>query len=273
MIPETSSLTHGVSRRTVLKAAGAGAVATPAAIGRAAADHDCDFGGGAEIGEFVAVHRAADGSVLDVFEVPDGEDDADFRVEPEDVGATLELRGEFVEFDVVLDTLAVRDYGFTADHPLMTGDEAVTIFARKLPEHGATLDDELRLSVRSKEDGGRARIRRDSSADVDMSIQTKDHTQGGIFQMEPEPATEFLHELADGFHYFFDDRGRVILTNDPADDHELTCHRVLARESPQQATLLGDGDGGELEHGDTTSRWQVDSGGRAGFVAGEDALE
>lgn len=262
-----------ISRRTALKAVGIGLVASLVPVEQATADHGCDFGGGSDIGEFVARHKDADGAVLNVFEVPDGEDDADFRVEPESVGAVLEMRGKYVQFDVDLDTLAVHDYGFTADHPLMTGEEDTTIFARKIPEHGATLDDELRLSMRSQEDGGRARIRRDSTEEVDMSIQTKDHTQGGIFQMEPEPATEFFHKLADGFHYFFDDQDRVLLTNDPQDDHQLTCHKVLARESPQAATLLGDGDGDPLEHGDTTSRWQVDSGGRAGFVAGEDALE
>lgn len=255
-----------VPRRSVLKAAAIGAV-SPAVVGTVAGQEDC-FGGGAAVGEFTARHLDSDGTVLDVFEAT-GEDRVSARVEPANVGATLEMRGQYVRFDVDLATFTVTDYGFTAAHPFMTGSEDVTVFESKVPEHGVTLDDELRVNLRGQADGGRARLLRDGG-EVSMSIQTKDHTQGGIFQMEPEPDIEMRHELGPGFHYFFDDGGRVLLTNGP---EQPTCGNVIARESPQAATLLGDGGGGELTAGETTSRWQVDAGGRMGFVAGEDATE
>jgi hypothetical protein len=98
---------------------------------------------------------------------------------------------------------------------------------------------------------------------ITKKIQAKDCTQGGLFQMEPSRTGFYTHQLAAGFGYFFDARGRLLSTNGT----------VIERESPETATLqavFSDG---------TASRWLVRAGnptrsvGPDGAVFGEDATE
>lgn len=262
-MPDNQSPTDNLPRRTVLSALGAGIALSPLATSTAIANGT--FAGGSECTEFTATMKDSDGNVLQVFELPDGEDDKEWDVPASDVGATLETRGKYVEWNLDLDTFTISDYLFTAEHPFMTTDEDVVVFEKKEPLHGETLDGAMELRLKE----GGVIVERTSSVGLDVKIQSKNCTQGGIFQMEPESDSQseitVHHVLGPGFDYHYDDQGRVLLSNGP---HEPTHDYVIARESPEFATLASD-----LQEGDTTSKWDIQSGGRAGFVAGEDATE
>ena len=133
-----------------------------------------------------------------------------------------------------------------------------------------------------------------------MKIQAKDCAQGGIFQMEPErgdeTATLFTHVLTPNAFYFdnpnfrarqgdtvpFKDTtivvpSRVNIGNElsskfvardsaqVAERHdEPTCNNQIRTRTGAFATVL---------HCGGVARWDVASGGRMGFVTGEDSVE
>ncbi|MGH3318325.1 MAG: hypothetical protein ACRDO0_19445 [Nocardioidaceae bacterium] len=81
---------------------------------------------------------------------------------------------------------------------------------------------------------------------------------GGLYQMEPEPGVAERNTL--GADYRF--------TQQRPDGPLCTTHvggRFSAYDSPELATLAS--------NSATQSRWRVASGGRIGFVVGEDAVE
>ena len=90
-----------------------------------------------------------------------------------------------------------------------------------------------------------------------MKIQAKDCHQGGLFQMEPEPGTVEVNTLGAGWRYMGVAPGssRLCISNG----------RISAYDSPELATLMG--------FTDQQARWRVASGGRIGFVIGEDAIQ
>lgn len=249
-----------VGRRTYLRAIGAGALVSPVLARTAAAKDDSS-----RRGSFTVTMVDGEGAPLASWQPgPDG-DDTRVRVPAASVGSRLEVRGRFVEFDVDLSTFAVLEYTITGANTLMTDGESVIVFTRKVPLHGQRLDGDLELRVRDSD----LRVLRENSSDLEMKIQAKDEIEGGIFQMEPSTTMEYRHELGPGFRYIFDERGRVLLTNGP---RTPTPKSIVARESPENATLVG-GDSGPLTEGMTVSRWTVSAGGRMGFVSGEDAME
>ena len=175
------------------------------------------------------------------------------------VGATMTVRGKYVRFGVRSASFAVTNYTLTGtnsprpdrDLPL---DAPTVVFTSKVPNHGATLTSGV--SLRLDPDG--LEIQR-SGAGQDMKIQAKNCAQGGLFQMEPEPGTTFTHRLGPDFTYTrAGPEGRLCISNGD----------FSAYESPELATRLAPASGAG-----TSSRWQVASGGRMGFVVGEDAVE
>lgn len=171
-------------------------------------------------------------------------------------GATLQVRGEFAEFDVDLDTFTVNDYTLTgAPAPTdITGGQPTTIFESKVPNHGTILTGPLDLRLGAERN---LRLQR-SGGGQDMKIQAKDCTQGGIFQMEPEPSITETNTLAAGFAYEPGTPGQ-------ADPLCFSNGTTVGYDSPENATLAS---GTE-----TRATWDVASGGRVGMVLGEDALE
>jgi hypothetical protein len=140
---------------------------------------------------------------------------------------------------------------------------------------------------------------------LSMKIQAKDCAQGGVFQMEPERAdgtrTRIVHTLANASQglapFYFDNprfrarEGDIVPYKDTtiavptriniANDFSP---RFVARDSAQVADRVPDPAcskvfvsrvrGPEtIQHCGNRSIWDVASGGRMGFVSGEDSVE
>lgn len=226
------------------------------------------------------------------------------------LGDRFGVRGLYNQFDVRASDFAVLDYAFTgaANEDDMTGGRFTPVFASKVPDlRGATLTSDVQVSL-DQED---LVIMRTGSG-VSMKIQAKDCAQGGIFQMEPErgdgQTTRIVHTLAQSSEpgltpFYFDNtnfRQRVgqflgdactdVATGPPSQ----FCVRVstrtniandvspafVARDSAQVAERVDQPACNtatpvtpSVEHCGSQSLWDVASGGRMGFVTGEDAVE
>jgi hypothetical protein len=166
-------------------------------------------------------------------------------------GRTMFVDGTFVEFWVNLDTFQVRNYTLTGapSEADITGGVRTPVFASKTPQIGGKLSGDVTLQVKQET------VLLERGTGQSMKITAKDCPQGGIFQMEAEPGTTYVHQLAPGFTYYEDDLGRTLFTNGV----------VIGRESPELASLV--------TRTDTQSTWTVDTGGRMGAVFGEDATQ
>jgi len=226
------------------------------------------------------------------------------------LGERFGVRGVYNQFDVRSSDFAVLDYAFTgaANDEDMTGGRFTPVWASKVPDlRGATLTSDVQVSL----DQGDLVIVR-TGAGVSMKIQAKDCAQGGIFQMEPErgdgQTTRIVHTLAQSSvpgltPFYFDNtnfrqrvgqflgdactdvatgppsqfcvqvRTRVNIANDVspdfvARDSAQVAERVDQPECNTAAPLTP-----SVEHCGSQSIWDVASGGRMGFVTGEDAVE
>ncbi len=222
--------------------------------------------------------------------------------------ARFGVRGVYNGFDVGLADFAVFDYAFTgAPNPLdMTGGVRTPVFASKLPNHrGLTL-----TSAITAELSGDDMVISRTGPGLTMKIQAKDCAAGGIFQMEVERGdgtrTRIVHTLAQSTNpaltpFYFDNpnfRARVgqflgddctsITTGPPSQFCVRVTTRVniangfskrfVARDSAQVAARIAQVDCGApvdplIDHCGGVSVWDVASGGRMGFVTGEDAVE
>ena len=275
-------------------------VSTTAAVGTAHAKgaDECDGGG------YTLVNLST-GAVI--ASAASGEVDA--SIPAASFGDRSGVRGRYNEFDVTMSDFAVLDYTFTgAPNPEdMTGGQRTPVFASKQPDHrGAVLSGPVVVEL--DEDG--MNLERDGAA-ISMKIQAKDCAQGGIFQMEPERAdgttTRITHTLANPggplTPFYFDNPNfrarvgqflgddcvsvetgppsrfcvqvstRVNIANDASDD-------FVARDSAQVATRVTNPACNtatpvtpSVAHCGGVSVWDVASGGRMGFVTGEDAVE
>jgi hypothetical protein len=172
----------------------------------------------------------------------------------------LHVQGRYVQFDVAVSDFSVYNWALTgapnADD--LTGGRFTPIWASKVADlKGATLDRELEVKPTDSAGSGLL-LQRTGSAK--MKIQAKDCATGGVFQIEGEvgstPVT-FTHTLAPGVHYFTSPfTGKTQIGNDD---------RLIAKDSAMAAT--------RLTQTAMTSTWSVQSGGRMGFVLGEDAVE
>jgi hypothetical protein len=174
---------------------------------------------------------------------------------PVGAGLTAQMSGKFVNFTVDLDTFRVTNYTLQSN---ITANQPAVIFARKEPLHGKILTGTLSIDLNSEQ----AVLQR-SGGGQSMKIQAKDCSEGGIFQMEPEPAAEVVHELGPLFVYCVDTLNRVLIIS--------ASNPFVGRESPELATRTFPV--GNSIVGTKVSRWQIQSGGRMGMVTGEDAVE
>ena len=205
---------------------------------------------------------------------------------------------------------AVLDYAFTGapNEEDMTGGRFTPVWGSKVPDlRGATLAGDVSVEIGEDE----LAIMRSGSG-VSIKIQAKDCAQGGIFQMEPERSdgqlTRMVHTLAHSADpalrpFFFDNpncraivgqflgddctsietgppstfcvegRTRVNIGNDfspsfVARDSAQVAEQVLQPECNTVVPVSP-----SVEHCGTVSIWDVASGGRMGFVTGEDAVE
>jgi hypothetical protein len=219
------------------------------------------------------------------------------------------VRGRYTAFDVRLSDFAVFDQLFTgAANPAdMTGAQRTVVYASKIPDHrglGLTSAVSVQLS-----NGGLNLSR--TGQGLSMAIQAKDCAAGGIFQMEVSRGdgtrTRVTHTLADNGDattpFFYDNPnfraqvGRYLgadctspVTGPPGTYCVQVTTRVniandassrfVLRDSSQVATRVGAADcttaspvAPSVKHCGRVSVWDVASGGRLGFVTGEDATE
>jgi hypothetical protein len=211
------------------------------------------------------------------------------------LGDRFAVRGRYAQFEVTSKDFAVYNQAFTgaANELDMTGGRFTPVFASKVPDlKGATLTSSVTVELEKEN----LAIQRTGTG-VSMKIQAKDCAQGGIFQMEParsdNTATVVTHTLATSATpgltpFYFDNpnfRARIgqflgstctsVQTGPPGQFCVQVSARVniandlsskfVARDSTQVATRL-------TQTGRVTS-YSVASGGRMGFVTGEDAVE
>jgi hypothetical protein len=171
-------------------------------------------------------------------------------------GMTAQVRGKFVEFTVNLNDFTVTNYTLTSD---ITGGGRTVVFARKQPLHGKILTSNLSINLNNEQ-----LVLQRSGPGINMKIQAKDCSEGGLFQMEPDQTIEIQHELGPGFVYCVDSLDRVLIVN--------ASNPLIARESPETATLAVPSPKSAIK-GTTVSKWLVQGGGRMGLVTGEDAVQ
>jgi hypothetical protein len=184
----------------------------------------------------------------------------------------------------------------------MTGGVATTVFASKIPDHrGLTLTSGITVQL-SAENLEIAR----TGTGVSMKLQAKDCAAGGIFQMEPQRSdgtrTRIVHTLTPSAFYFDNPNFRARIGQFLGDDCTSVttgppskfCVKVTARvnigygnlakfvvrDSSQVATRVVQSDCNtaspltpSVQHCGKQSIWDVASGGRMGFVTGEDSVE
>ncbi|GAB6900309.1 hypothetical protein [Kineosporia succinea] len=188
------------------------------------------------------------------------------------VSGVIKVRGKHVTFDIDPATLGVYNYTLTgAADPERMVTEPTVVFASKVPVLTAAQIGTPRIERMDLKDDDATIILRAGGGK--MKFQAKDFAQGGIFQQEPEFATnvEIVHTLGPKLFYFTNEFTGKINFGDGLDPvtsaqsstgyHEM----LLGKDSPQVATKL-------YQDGAVT-RWSVASGGRMGGVLGEDAIE
>ena len=225
-------------------------------------------------------------------------------------GTQFAVRGQFNEFNVRSSDFAVLDYAFTGapSSEDMTGGVRTPVWASRVPDHrGLSLSSAITVAI----DGDGLELSRTGTG-LSMKITAKDCAQGGIFQAEPQRGdgtrTRFVHTLATSSNpkltpFFYDNpnfRARVgqflgddctsVTTGPPSQFCVQVATRVnisndfsrkfVARDSAQVATRVTQADcntatplNPSARHCGGVSVWDVASGGRMGFVTGEDATE
>ena len=222
------------------------------------------------------------------------------------LGSSFLVRGKYAEFEVVSASFGLRNQALTgAPNPLdITGGVRTVVFARKTPDHrGLRLTEDMEVELKESE----LVIEREGPG-LSMKIQAKDCAQGGTFQMEPErddnTATDITHVLAsappDGSSaltvFYFDNpnfrarEGDVVPYKDTTATVAARVNfandfspKFVGRDSPQVATRIPQGCPNQIltrngtfttvDHCGGVSLWRVASGGRMGYVLGEDAIE
>lgn len=223
------------------------------------------------------------------------------------LGDKFGVRGRYIQFDVRSRDFAVLNYRFTgaANEEDITGGRSTPVFASKVPQlRGATLTSGVDSRLRDED----LVIQRSGSA-ASIKLQAKDCAQGGIFQMEPERSdgtrTRIVHTLANVSGalrpFYFDNprfrerqgqflgSGCTSVTTGPPGPFcvQVTTRtniandvspRFVARDSAQLAVRVPQPDCDaatpvNARHCGGVSVWDVASGGRMGFVSGEDATE
>jgi hypothetical protein len=195
----------------------------------------------------------------------------DAKLKDVTVRGVVKVTGLHTTFTIDPATLGVYDYTLTgAPAPDRMVTSPTVVFTSKVPTLTAAqlarpvLDLEVRdatLVVTFKTSAGK------------LKVQAKDAPQGGIFQMEPEFASDVTvtHVLGPTLFYFVNPfTGKVNFGNgvDAVSSAQSSTgyhQMLLGKDSPQVATKTS-------QTGSLTT-WTVASGGRMGGVLGEDAIE
>jgi hypothetical protein len=235
--------------------------------------------------------------------------EVDRTVPAASLGSRFTVRGKYNQFDVRASDFAIFDYAFTgaANELDITGGRRTPVFASKIPDHrGLVLSSGVAVELKDED-----LVISRTGTGLSMTIQAKDCAQGGIFQMEPERSdgtrTRIVHTLASPGGalqpFYFDNpnfRARVGQFLGSACTSVVTGHpsrfcvqvstrtnianglsaRFVARDSaqvadrvPQAACNTAVPVTPSVRHCGGQSIWDVASGGRMGFVTGEDAVE
>ena len=239
-----------------------------------------------------------------------GNDQVGTAIPAAQFGDRFAVRGRYAQFDVRSADFAVLDQAFTgAANPLdITGGRFTPVFASKVPDHrGLVLSSAIVVEI-----NGEDLVLQRTGTGLSMKIQAKDCAQGGIFQMEPArsdgSATRITHLLAQSTTpgltpFYFDNpnfRARIgqflgsgctsVATGPPGQFCVKVTPRVniandvsarfIARDSAQVATRVPQSECNttdplvpSVRHCGGMSVWDVASGGRMGFVTGEDSTE
>ncbi len=226
------------------------------------------------------------------------------------LGGRFAVRGRYAQFEVNSRDFAVFNQAFTgaANELDITGGRFTPVFASKIPDHrGLSLTSAVSVEL----DNEALSLQRTGTG-LGMKIQAKDCAQGGIFQMEPQrgdgTATRIVHRLATSTApastpFYFDNphfRARIgqflgsgctSVTAGPPSQFCVqvsarvniannTSPKFVARDSAQVATRVPQPACNtarpvtpSVRHCGAMSVWDVASGGRMGFVTGEDAVE
>ena len=168
----------------------------------------------------------------------------------------VQVRGRYVEFDYAPATGAIYDYTYTgAANPLSMTSTRTPVWASK------TLNRTPGTKGRTEILFAGEHVRLTTSGNAKVKIQAKDCATGGVFQQEVETEstapTVATHVLAPGAYYYVNPyTGKLNVGNGAG---------YVAKDSAQVAK--------RLSQTDTRSVWEIASGGRMGFVTGEDAVE
>jgi hypothetical protein len=216
------------------------------------------------------------------------------------LGATFGIRGLYTQFDIRSTDFAVLNQAFTgAANPLdMTGGYFTPVFASKVPQD-MVLDSSITVTL-----GGESLEVGRTGTGVSMKIQAKDCAQGGVFQMEPQRSsgalTTIVHTLATSAAtakdpkgaeltpFYFDNpnfRAQIgqflgadctsVVTGPPS----KFCVQVTARtniandRSPKFVLRDSTQVATRIAQTGRTATFTVASGGRLGYVTGEDSTE
>lgn len=291
------------SRRTRAILALAAAALIPAIVSMAGSPVDAAKSDGCEGGGFSLVNLSTNTTVAS------GDLDATIPASAFAGSDRFGVRGRSVEFDVRLVDLAVLDYAFlpTGNADDMTNGVRTPVWESKVPDlRGIVLSSAISVEL-GEEDMVISR----NGAGASIKIQAKDCAVGGIFQMEPERSdgtrTRVVHTLANPggalTPFYFDNpnfRARIgqflgddclsVETGPPSRFCVQVSARVniangfskdfVARDSAQVAQRISQADCNTVPplspspaHCGGVTVWDVASGGRMGFVAGEDSVE
>lgn len=211
---------------------------------------------------------------------------------------TLTVTGRYNSFEITSASFGIRNYAFSgvANAEDLTGGRRTAVWQEKTPDHrGLVLSGPMTVEI----DGDSIVLTR-TGPGLSMQIQAKDCAAGGIFQMEVErtdgAATRVTHVLAPGVFYYDNPNFRArqgdavpfknttVTVTPRINIGNDASARFVARDSAQVATRVDDpgcansittrtGTINVVRHCGMISRWDVSSGGRMGFVTGEDATE
>jgi hypothetical protein len=184
--------------------------------------------------------------------------DQELRVDSKGLtsASLLKVRGRYVEFDYAPTTGAITNYVYTgAANPLSLTSTRTTVWASK------TLDKAPGTKGRTEVLFAGDHVRLTTSGNLKVKIQAKDCATGGVFQQEAESESGApvvaTHRLAAGAYYYVNPYTTKLNIGNGAG--------FVAKDSAQVAK--------RLSQTDTASVWEISSGGRMGFVTGEDAVE